>query len=193
MQRISLVNIAHERIEAVLNKGDVAIDATVGNGHDTLFLLRQVAPQGHVYGFDIQSPAINATLGQAQKYHLTPYLTLFQTNHAEMATRVPSPLHGKIKAIMFNLGYLPGGDKQCITQTVSTLAALSQASTLLATHGTMTVMAYPGHVGGDTETVAVLQWARQLDGGHYHVQIIDSPIAHAVAPKLLLVTRLAIF
>ena len=61
MQRISLVNVAHNLIKDVLHPGDIAIDATVGNGHDTLFLVEQVSPSGKVFGFDIQQAAIDST------------------------------------------------------------------------------------------------------------------------------------
>ena len=61
MQRISLLNTAHNSIKKVLHPGDIAIDATIGNGHDTLFLVEQVYPSGLVFGFDIQQIAIEST------------------------------------------------------------------------------------------------------------------------------------
>ncbi len=189
MKGISLVNVAHDLIRHRLSDGHIAIDATLGNGHDTVFLAQCVAPNGHVYGFDIQQAAIDATLEKCQKQRLLPYLTLFHASHADMAKKIPTYLHGKINAIMFNLGYLPGGDKQLITQASSTLAALAVASHLLSVNGIMTILAYPGHLGGDLETEAVKQWIGQLEPNQFAAHVIDSTNAHTSAPRLFVVAR----
>jgi 16S rRNA C1402 N4-methylase RsmH len=119
MQRVSLVSVAHSLIKAKLRPGDIAIDATVGNGHDTLFLVDQVSPSGKVYGFDIQQAAIDSTWAKVESCCNAPQrpecLTLIQANHADMDEIIPAQYHGKISAIMFNLGYLPGSDKSIIT------------------------------------------------------------------------------
>jgi 16S rRNA C1402 N4-methylase RsmH len=130
MQRISLVNVAHNHIREVLRPGDIAIDATVGNGHDTLFLVGQVNPSGRVFGFDIQQAAIDSTWlkakAQGDGSPSSEILTLMQASHADMDDKIPRQYHGNISAVMFNLGYLPGGDKRIITRTDSTLTALNR-------------------------------------------------------------------
>ncbi|MGZ8919172.1 MAG: class I SAM-dependent methyltransferase, partial [Methylobacter sp.] len=144
MQRISLVIIAHNHVREVLYPGDIAIDATVGNGHDTLFLVEQVSPSGRVFGFDVQQAAIDSTWlkmeSRCNLSALTEILTLIQASHADMAEIIPAKYHGNIKACMFNLGYLPGGDKCIITQTDSTVTALNIASRMLSSNGIITVM-----------------------------------------------------
>ncbi len=190
MKRISLVNVAHDLIRDILRPGDIAVDATVGNGHDTVFLAEQVAPSGHVYGFDIQQAAIESTLEQVRQAHLSDCLTLIHASHADMNEKIPEYLHSKIKAIMFNLGYLPGGDKSIITQTDSTLTALTIAARIVANHGIITLLAYPGHQGGDLETVQVKNWCEQLNSRQFEVNTIYSAERKNSAPRLFAIRKL---
>ncbi|TAK61016.1 class I SAM-dependent methyltransferase [Methylobacter sp.] len=190
MKRISLVNTAHDLIRDILHPGDTAIDATVGNGHDTVFLAGQVGLSGHVYGFDIQQAAIDSTHKKFRQTGLLDCLTLIHGSHTDMDEKIPAHLHGKIRAIMFNLGYLPGGDKSIITLTDSTLIALTIASRILAVNGIITVLAYPGHQGGDLETDQVKNWCEQLDNEHFEVNIIYSTELKDTAPKLFVIHKL---
>lgn len=190
MKRISLVNLAHDLVRDILRPGDIALDATVGNGHDTLFLAEQVAPSGHVYGFDIQQAAIDATLEKFRKTHKADCLTLIHASHADMDRKIPEQVHGKIRVIMFNLGYLPGGDKSIITQTDSTLTALTVAARILACGGIITLLAYPGHPGGDQETGQVKHWCEQLDAGQFEVNTMYSSEHKDTAPRLFVIRKL---
>jgi predicted methyltransferase len=185
---MSLLKLAHQYIQNNLHSGDVAIDATVGNGHDTLFLAEQVSPTGRVYGFDIQQVAIMATTEKLQHNQLVDCVTLIQASHADMAGHIPAQHHGGIKACMFNLGYLPKGDKAIITQTSSTLLALTAACQLLAPQGIITILAYSGHAGGDEETDHVERWVDQLNEQFSVTQFL-SAIPSPSAPRLLVVQR----
>ncbi len=190
MTRISLVNTAHDLIRGVLRPGAAAIDATVGNGYDTLFLAGQIAPSGRVYGFDIQQAAIASTLQKFRQTGLSECLTLIHASHAEMGEKIPAPEHGKINAVMFNLGYLPGGDKSVITLSESTLAALTCAARILAVNGIITLMAYPGHQGGDRETKQVKNWCEQLDSEQFAVSTVYSSEHKDSAPRLFVIRKL---
>lgn len=185
----SLVAKAHELIGAGLRPGDLAIDATVGNGHDTMFLLRRVAPGGRVYGFDIQHAALDSAQARVDEPALRASLTLFEDSHVRMLERIPQTHHGSIKAIMFNLGYLPGGDKTVTTQAESTLAALSSASRLLCPQGVLTIVAYPGHAGGARETEQVRRWCEALEPNCFRIERYDAKPNDASAPRLFAVTR----
>ena len=193
MQRISLVNAAHNLIRDVLHTGDIAVDATVGNGHDTLFLVEQVSPSGRVFGFDIQLAAIESTRAKVGSHcnvsQLQKSLTLIQASHADMSDKIPAHYHGNISAIMFNLGYLPGGDKSIITRTDSTVTALNSASRILSSNGIITVLAYPGHQGGDQETDQVKNWCEQLDEDQFKISIIYSSENKESAPKLFAILK----
>jgi Putative rRNA methylase len=195
---ISLVKLAHSLITNKVKSGDIAIDATVGNGHDTQFLLELVSAKGKVFGFDIQQAAIESALAidftcsnssPEEATALTP-LTLIQASHAKMGDYIPSSYHGKISAVMFNLGYLPGGDKRIITQADSTLVALSCACQLLSASGIITVLAYPNHEGGEVETEQVKNWCLNLDPGQYQAKQFENHPENPSAPKLFVVSKI---
>lgn len=184
MTRISLPETSHHLISAKLKPGDIAIDATLGNGHDTLFLAQHVGLDGGVYGFDVQAQALKSTKQRLSDAGLLECVTLFQVCHAEMGDYIPTQHHGRIQAIMFNLGYLPGSDKTVITHTESTLAALNIACKLLAPGGVLSILAYPGHAGGDQETSAVQNWLEELNPEHFKCTTHFSNVHKAKAPRL---------
>jgi predicted methyltransferase len=189
MPHISLPETAHQHIKNHLQQGRLAIDATVGNGHDTLFLSQQVGVNGHVYGFDIQPAAIESTHNLLFTQGAADNVSLFLISHADMALCIP-PEHWKhIQVIMFNLGYLPGSDKTIITSPNSTLKALNIAVELLAVGGVISILAYPGHPGGAIETAAVEHWFYKLDTKLYRQEIILSQTSKPNAPKLLLLEK----
>ena len=190
MQRISLVNITHNLLKNKIFPGDIAIDATVGNGYDSLFLVEQVSPSGLVFGFDIQETAIESSKNKIQQCRHPECLILIPRSHAEMTANIPLKYHGNINAIMFNLGYLPGGDKSVITNTDSTLIALNNARQILAIDGIITVMAYPGHSGGDFEAEQVKNWCNQLEKVQFKVDIIPSSADSKTAPILFVIQKL---
>lgn len=188
MTRISLPKLTHELLSAYLRKGDIAIDATIGNGHDTAFLLEKVGKKGHVYGFDIQASAIESTRQQCTD---AENLTLILDNHAKLADYIPSHEVGKIKVCMFNLGYLPGGDKTLITRSESTLQALDAASEVLMVGGILSVLAYPGHPDGDQETAQVADWCGKLSPDQFDCRVFDSDAENPQAPRLWLVDKIS--
>lgn len=188
-KRISLVEEAHELVGARVYPGATAIDATVGNGYDTLFLLQKVAPEGRVYGFDIQQSALESARGRIANPVLLNCLTLFHRSHAQMDEMVPTVQQATISAVMFNLGYLPGSDKTVTTRSGSTLAALAAAIRLLTPQGIVTIVAYPGHPGGADECEQVRQWCARLDRKRFEVDLIDAKPGDWAAPRLFAVTR----
>ena len=189
MKRISLVKEAHAIIQQHLQPGDIALDATVGNGHDTLFLAEKVGPAGLVYGFDIQASALASTRLKLEQHDLSARVILAHDSHARIAEVIPKSHHGSLKAIMFNLGYLPGSDRTVITQTESTLAALNAALELLAPKGVITILAYPGHSGGDQETCNVQNWCGQLDESRFSARIIHGTEPTSTSPRLMVIEK----
>jgi tRNA G37 N-methylase Trm5 len=191
MTRISLVEFAHRGIRSSLQAGDAVIDATAGNGHDTLFLAQCVGETGRVFAFDLQLAALENTRRRLQQAGRLQRLTAVHASHAELAAHIPLALHGKIKAIMFNLGYLPGADKSIITLVESTLTAVDVASRLLAKGGVLTLLAYPGHAGGDEETRQLAAWCRQLHQDHFQVEEVFSQHPQDKAPRLFVIRKVA--
>ena len=150
----SLTTIAHQWMDAHLQQGQQVVDATAGNGHDTLFLSKQVGASGHVTAFDVQAPACTATRRRCAEARVSDRVTVVQTGHETMSDHVKPPIH----AAMFNLGYLPRHDHSCITQPDTTVAALNAARALMTDGGLITVLAYRGHDGGPEEAQRVQQW-----------------------------------
>jgi len=187
MPRKPLTKLCHQHVQQRLHPGDCAVDATVGNGHDTLFLSREVSEQGIVFGFDIQQAALASTRRRLEEAPSPATIELFLASHAHLKDLIPRQYHHKVKVVMFNLGYLPGGDKGIITQSESTLSALNQACELICPGGLITVMVYPGHSGGDVESQAVLEWCTQLERSQFEVAVEHSGAAHG--PSLVLINR----
>ncbi|MEZ5940132.1 MAG: class I SAM-dependent methyltransferase [Planctomycetaceae bacterium] len=151
--------LAQRAVADVVKPGEFVVDATIGNGYDTLFLTQLVGPAGIVHGFDIQSSAIQGTRERVCGF--AGQIVLHQASHAEMLAHLPQGMVGNVAALMFNLGYLPGSDKSCITTTESTLEGLRQSLQLLRSGGILTVLAYPGHPGGWEEAAAVEHFLEQ--------------------------------
>lgn len=165
-----------------LQAGDRVLDATAGNGHDTLFLAQLVGQTGHVYAMDVQSAAVEQTRRRLLEAGIEEQcFTLIHAGHETMKETIPTADHGRFNGIMFNLGYLPGSDKSLITKTETTLQAVQAALELLAPGGLLTIAVYPGHEGGAEEQRAITAWASTLGPRAYEVQLFR-PINRSAAP-----------
>lgn len=157
-----IVALAHHFASLAIRDGDRAVDATAGNGHDTVFLARAVGDEGKVFAFDVQEAAIERARARAEAEGLAARIDFRLAGHERLADCFSS-LSGRVKIVMFNLGYLPGGNKSIITEPSTTITALDASLKILAPGGRITIVAYPGHPGGDAESVAVRSWALNLD------------------------------
>ncbi len=145
----------------------MVVDATVGNGHDTAYLAQLVGPTGHVYGFDIQEPAIRATAKALTADKLDRQVTLTHAGHETLAQVLPAAT--SVKCAIFNLGYLPGGDKAVVTQATTTLTAVRALEERLTTNGLIILLVYTGHPGGQAEANALQQHVTTLDQHQFQV------------------------
>jgi ubiquinone/menaquinone biosynthesis C-methylase UbiE len=161
--------LAHGHVAEVLRPGDVAIDATAGNGYDTVFLAERVGDAGKVLAFDVQAEAIAAARTRVESAGLTGRVEFLHGSHA---TILGHAAPGSVAAVMFNLGYFPGGDHSVITRTGETLAALEAALLVLRPGGVLTVVCYPGHEGGDEESAAVAEWSEGLKAVGFEAGIV---------------------
>lgn len=177
-----LTSLAQQAVAAALTPGDLAVDATVGNGHDTLFLARCVAPHGRVFGFDVQAVALAGAHARLATAGLAGLVELELCGHERMRERLPTASHGRVAAVMFNLGYLPGADKALVTRAETTLAALDQAVALLRPGGLVSLLLYRGHTGAADEVAAVEAWLRQLERGlQLSSHTSPGPVLHLIA------------
>ena len=152
--------LARDALERAVQPGDSVVDATMGNGHDTLFLAEQVGPEGHVYAFDIQEEALTSTRAHLVSLGCPENYTLIHASHHRILEFVKeSP-----KAVMFNLGYLPGsGKKQVTTLRETTMGAVRDALSILSGDGILLVAIYPGHEEGRLEGEMLGEYFATLD------------------------------
>ena len=178
-----MVQWSQDLLAEVVQSGDLVVDLTAGTGQDTLALFQMVGEQGQVVGFDIQSQALLATRERMiaagaqvrlqqqdiQSLQCEPGIDLLQMSHAEFSTVMPAAPKG----IIVNLGYLPGGNQDLVTQPETTVSALEQGCALLAKGGRMAVVIYPGHPGGTEEGDAVSELFAGLQDPGFQVLRLD--------------------
>lgn len=164
-----VVHTARLAVERHLNPGDIAVDATVGAGFDTLFMARAVGPAGRVYGFDIQDEALERARATLCQGEVMERVTLFKAGHERMPEFLPEEIYGKIKAITFNLGYLPGSDQQVTTTAETSLAAIETAMELVHPRGIVSVAIYSGHPQGENEKRALKEWAAGIPYDRFRI------------------------
>lgn len=158
MKKNILLEQAHAILSSLLSKNDVVVDATMGNGYDTLFL-SGIAKE--VYAFDIQLKAIEKT---KEKVGNLSHVHLIHDSHENITQYVTH-----FKAVIFNLGYLPQGDKEITTKTDTTLHTLNLILPILNKDGFIQLIVYPGHDEGKSEDQAIQAWIKTLNPHHYHI------------------------
>lgn len=192
--KTNLVSHAHAfaRERYACAQGRHAVDATAGNGHDTLFLAQLVGENGgRVAAFDIQAEAITATQKRLEKNGFAGLADLFLCGHEKMAEVLPATWRGDVCAIFFNLGYLPRSSHEVKTRAKTTLPALCAAWELLAPGGFISLAVYTRHSGGFEESEKVEKWLNEMRsraeiftlGGHNPVEpwwagIVKPPCLH---------------
>lgn len=162
---LNAVKFSHRLLKKEVKLGDVVIDATAGNGHDSKFLAELVGEEGKLYAFDIQQEALDNTADLLEKNSLTKQCELIKSDHAELDKYIKQEL----QAVIFNLGYLPGGDKEIITESKSTITALKKSLELLKVKGIIILVIYSGHQGGEKERKSILDYSSNLDYKKYNV------------------------
>lgn len=177
---MKLTDQAHAAIRDVLRPGGIAIDATAGNGHDTLFLAETVGSTGVVFALDVQREALAQTATRLQTAG-HEHVQLIQAGHETLMQAIPGTHHKRIDAVMFNLGYLPGGDKTRMTQANTTCIAINAALKLLKAGGMLTVLAYPGHAGGAAEAELVAKLLIEASGVELSTMVGPRP---EISPRL---------
>ena len=161
--------ISHELIKKVVNLGDTVVDATMGNGNDTLLLARLVGDKGKVYSFDIQDCALTNTRNKLREVGVADFVELIKDGHQNIDIHVPKG----IRAVMFNLGYLPKGDHSIGTKADTTIEALKKSMELLMYGGIIMMVIYYGGDSGFDEKEAVLEYVKTIDCRKYSVLVSD--------------------
>jgi len=169
MELYQISSWCHHFIKNQVKEGDICIDATVGNGRDTEVLCSLVGEEGLVYGFDIQEVALEKTRLRLEETGLLGRARLFLKGHEQMAQVVEASAHGKISCVVFNFGYLPGGDHRLATTGETSIKAMVTALELLKKDGLMSLCIYSGGDSGFLEREEILVWLKKLDSRKYLV------------------------
>lgn len=184
------IDLAHQYWQKVLKQGDTVIDATCGNGHDAAALAEMLEScgGGSVVAIDLQHSAIEASKERCSKWLSSPTqvaITFINGSHTQFPQTVIS---GSIALIVYNLGYLPGGDKAVTTLTSSTLESLEKALELIRHGGAISITCYPGHEEGKREEERLLEFVAGLSPEKWsccHHRWLN----RRNAPSLLLIQR----
>lgn len=160
-----VIQYAQTLLTMSVGAGDIAVDATAGNGHDTLFLANLVGDDGYVYAFDVQKTAVDATLNRLLDNALEHRALVLRDGHENVAKYITKP----VSAAIFNLGYLPGSDHSIVTKPNTTVQAIEDLLKLLKVGGMIVLIVYHGHEGGKEERDEVIRFVSALPQKYVHV------------------------
>jgi methylase of polypeptide subunit release factors len=180
-----VTELAHLFLQLAIEEGDLAVDATAGNGNDTVLLARGVGSSGHVYAFDVQKEALDNTRQKLIQTQLLDRVTLIEDSHEKLDQYIKE----KVKAVVYNLGYLPGGDRKKTTKHDTTLLSLKKALDRLKVEGLAVIVVYPGHSEGQVEKRELLRFCRQLPPVKYTVLNLNLANQPNEPPELVIIQR----
>ncbi len=180
------VNVSHLIIKEVVKEGDTVVDATCGRGKDTLFLARLVGERGKVYAFDIQESAIESTRKLLVENHVLERVMLIKDDHRNIGKY----LECRPKACMFNLGYLPGGERGIKTKADATVTAIQNVIHIMPERGIITVVLYSRHHGGQREIEVVRDFLSGLPQMAFEVTEIRFINQKNNPPQIIIVQKI---
>lgn len=175
------INVARLIIASKVKPGDTVVDATMGNGKDTIFLAEMVGEEGKVFAFDIQKEALAKTADLLGTSEIKARVDIIKDSHEKM----PEYINRQINCVLFNLGYLPGGDKTITTQAETTAKAIENILPHIAQYGVILLVVYQGHDEGKRERLLVEKVANRLDSKEYNSFIFE-PLNQAHNPPILI-------
>lgn len=175
-----IIPFAHSIIEDYIRKDDSVIDATCGNGHDTLFLATLA---NHVYSYDIQASAIESTTLLLNKHQINN-VTLINESHESFHSVTINP-----KVIMYNLGYLPGSDKTVTTTHSTTISSIKNGLEILEVNGLISITVYTGHTEGLKEDKEITTFVQSLSSKFFNV-ILYKAVNKANSPYNIFIEKI---
>lgn len=168
--KLNTLGIAHEFLRQRIQPGSFCIDGTAGRGRDTAFLCRLTGPTGKVLAFDIQQEAIDSTNALLRAEGLTSVGQAVLDSHAHV-DQYADP--GTVDAVVFNFGYLPGGDHRIFTRPETSIEAIQKSLVLLKDHGVLCACVYHGGDTGYEERDALMDYFSTIDPKQYTVLVCD--------------------
>ena len=174
-------DLSHSIIENHLEKKNVVIDATMGNGYDTVYLGNLVGDSGKVYAFDVQEEAcLNYKLKNRKN------VSVVNDSHHKFDEYV---IEDKVNCIMYNLGFLPGSNKEITTLAKTTMKSIEEGLEFLDSNGIMTIAVYRGHAEGKNEEHFIMEYVRNLPKNIYGVMLHEYLNRAKSAPLLIVIEK----
>ncbi len=184
----NVVSLSKLFIDKVVKTGFVCVDATTGNGNDTLFLSELVGENGFVYGFDVQEVAVLNTIEKLESEGNYNNFKIITDGHENIKKYVKD----NVDFIVFNLGYLPRADKNIKTNIKTTLPAIKEAMDVLKQFGILWIVLYPGHEDGMHESNALEEFFEGINQKEFSVmkmqfinQVNNPPYVLALEKKII--------
>ncbi len=162
------LGLSHKFIYEHVKLGAFCIDATAGRGRDTLFLCNLAGDHGKVLAFDIQEEAISSTKELLEKNQKTATVILDSHSNIDQYAK-----KGTVDAIMFNFGWLPGGDHTKFSHGDTSCTAIEKGLEILKPGGVMSLCIYCGKETGFEEKETLLAFLKTLDQKKYSVLLTD--------------------
>ena len=172
-------------LDKIVQKGDVVIDATMGNGYDTIYLGNLVGENGKVYDFDVQEEAIKSTKKKVERDNMTDRVELILDGHQNLDKYVKE----EVSCVVFNLGYLPRAKHVVITKPDTTLEAIKKSLKLLKPNGIISIAAYIGHEGGLEEKNYICEYLDNLNQNEFNVLHMQFTNQINNPPQLILIEK----
>lgn len=163
---LNTLGLAHRFIQNHIRPGDFWIDATAGKGRDTVFLCSLVGDRGKVLAFDIQEQAVNDTRELVEQSGYAHIAQVILQSHSEMDRYAEEE---SVDGVVFNLGYLPGGDHKIFTTAQTSIPAIEKGLRLLRPGGVMSICIYYGGDSGYEEKDALMEFLKTIDDRQYTV------------------------
>lgn len=173
----NISDIAHFIIESYLENKRVAIDATLGNGHDTDYLSKIFKK---VYAFEIQKNPCEEYIKRKKEN-----VEVINDSHHKLKEYVSEP----VDCIIYNLGYLPGGDKSITTLYETSLLSIKAGLDLLDYGGIMAICIYKGHEEGKIEESSILSYVKTLPKNEFGVMSHTYLNRNSNAPTLIIIEK----
>ena len=170
MRRLSATDIAHDFLKRYVREGDTCIDATAGRGKDTLFLCELVGEKGNVLAFDIQEEAIESTKNILKENNLLNRAKVVNDSHENMESYCDRET---VSGIIFNLGYLPGGDHKIATNPHTTIKAIESGLNLLKENGVISLSIYHGGNSGFYEKDLLMKYLKEIESKKCSVFVME--------------------
>ena len=180
-----ITTLAQAQVDLVAGEGSIAVDATAGNGYDTLYLAEKVGNSGHVYSFDIQEEALQNTRERLKTKGLSERVSLIPDSHANISEYVTE----EVSVMMYNLGYLPGGNQEVTTTARVTLESVEKSLTLLVPGGIITIVVYPGHPEGKREKELLMAYCSELIPAKAAILYTRLLNQEGLPPELIIIQR----